>query len=154
MEGVPSPLQIGSPATGRQSSSESVPSALRVGSPVVERGTPPLQSRPPLVRKNTSGSDRLSQLFPSRPASVASASPDLLSSRRMSYPSPLIPAAEPSYRIPRAPAPPSFSEDTSYSSTPDPFEQRQSQPARQGSGAKRLLNRLASLRGGRAQGGE
>ncbi|KAH7139247.1 hypothetical protein B0J11DRAFT_38849 [Dendryphion nanum] len=154
MEGVPSPLQIGSPTTRRQSSSDSVPSALRVGSPVVDRATPPTQSRPPLRRTNTSGSDRLSQLFPSRPPSVASASPDLPSSRRTSYPSPLTPAAEPSYRIPRAPAPPSFSEDTSYSSTPDPFDQKHYQPPLHGTGTKRLLNRLTSLRSGRTKGGD
>ncbi|KAF2016237.1 hypothetical protein BU24DRAFT_346513 [Aaosphaeria arxii CBS 175.79] len=152
MEGVPSPLQVGSPAQSRHTSSDSVPTALRTGSPAIDRGTPPLPSRPPLTRKNTSGSDRLSQLFPSRPPSVIS-SPDIPSSRRTSYPSPLIPASDTSYRIPRAPAPPSFSEDTSYNSTPDHFDQQSSQVS-QASGTKRLLNRLTSLRSARARGGE
>ncbi|KAF2176621.1 hypothetical protein K469DRAFT_606471 [Zopfia rhizophila CBS 207.26] len=154
MEGVPSPLRIGSPAATRKPSVEQVPEALRVGSPVVEHGNPPLQSRPSLARRGTSGSDRLSQLFPSRPASVASISPDLASSRRTSYPSPLTPAADPAYRIPRAPAPPSFSENTVYDPSPDPFDQRHAQPALQSSGTKRLLDRLTSLRSARTRGGE
>lgn len=134
MEGVPSPLQVGSPVVARKPSVEQVPSALRVGSSVIP------DSGPPLMRQNTSGSDRLSQLFPSRPASIASASPS--QSRRTSYPSPLMPALEPAYRIPRAPAPPSLAEETS----PDPFEQQQRPIEFQHSGTKRLLNRLTSLR--------
>ncbi|KAJ4350216.1 uncharacterized protein N0V89_008837 [Didymosphaeria variabile] len=109
------------------------------------------------MRQNTSGSDRLSQLFPSRPASIASVSPVETPSlsRRTSYPSPLIPAAEPSYRIPRAPAPPSFPENTSYSPSPDPFSPTGSHSTIQSrSGTKRLLNRLASLRSGRLHGGD
>lgn len=153
MEEVPSPLRIGSPATARKPSVDHVPSALRVGSPVVERGTPPFQ-RPPFTRKNTSGSDKLSQLFPSRPSSAASPIHDIPSSRRTSYPSPLTPAAEPTYRIPRAPAPPTFSEDTSYRSTPDLLDQQRTPPLLQSSGTKRLLNRLSSLGGGRSRGAE
>lgn len=149
MDRVPGPLQVGSPTGRRNPSLGEVPSTLRVGSPTVERGAPPLQQRPALTRKNTSGSDRLSQLFPSRPPSVASASPDWPASRRTSYPSPLTPGSDPSYRIPRAPAPPTFSEDT-YASTPDPFAQQFRQPISQSSGTKRLLNRLTS----RARGGE
>lgn len=152
-EGVPSPLRVGSPAMARKPSVDQVPSVLRVGSPAVERGTPPLTQRPPLIRQNTSGSDRLSQLFPSRPPSVATGSPDIPSSRRTSYPSPLVPASETSYRIPLAPAPPTFDEDTSYKSIPDPFEQQQHSPPLQNSGTKRLLNRLTSLRSGRSKGG-
>ncbi|KAF2795941.1 hypothetical protein K505DRAFT_381558 [Melanomma pulvis-pyrius CBS 109.77] len=154
MEGVPSPLRVGTPAMARKPS-EDHPSALRVGSPAVERGTPSPFSRPPLTRRDTSGSDRLSQLFPSRPLSVASISPaDTPGSRRLSYPSPLLPAAEPTYRIPRAPAPPSFSEDTSYNPSPDSFDHQGSQPGLQSSsGKKRLLNRLTSLRSARARGG-
>ncbi|KAF1959497.1 hypothetical protein CC80DRAFT_489628 [Byssothecium circinans] len=127
---------------------EQVPSPLRVGSPATTR-------RPTLTRKNTSGSDRLSQLFPSpsRPPSVASISPleTPSLSRRTSYPSPLIPAAEPSYRIPRAPPPPSFpEEDISYNSTPSSSSPSRAQPPLQGrSGTKSLINRLASRRGTR-----
>lgn len=153
MDGVPSPLQVGSPTARRKPSVGEVPSTLRVGSPVVQRGTPPLQQRPPLTRKNTSGSDRLSQLFPSRPLSVASASPDWPASRRTSYPSPLTPGPEPTYRIPRAPAPPTFSDDTSYASTPDPFAQQHRPPVPRSSGTKRLLSRLTT-RTSRAKAGE
>ncbi|KAJ4305448.1 hypothetical protein N0V90_000979 [Kalmusia sp. IMI 367209] len=157
MEEVPSPLQVGSPAMARNTSEDHVPTALRAGSPAVGSGTSTSQARPPLMRQNTSGSERLSQLFPSRPASIASVSPlDTPSlSRRTSYPSPLVPAAEPSYRIPRAPAPPSFSDDTSYSPSPDAFSPTGSQSALQSrSGTKRLLNRLTSLRSGRSKGAE
>jgi hypothetical protein len=156
MEGVPSPLHIGTPVTERKPSIESVPNALRVGSPATERGHAPWDSQPPLVRKNTSGSDRLSQLFPSRPSSVSSISPPVstAASRRTSYPSPLVPATEPSYRIPRAPAPPTFAEDTSYKSSPSPFDaQGISPPIHSRSGTKRLLNRLTSLRNA-GRGGE
>lgn len=148
MEELPSPLQIASP-TAASPSSDYVPSALRAGSPAVDA---PTHRRPP-ARKNTSGSDRLSQLFPSRPPSTTPPGSEFSLSRRTSYPSPLTPAAEPSYRIPRAPAPPSFSEDTSYKSSPDPFETHHVQPTLKKSGTKRLLNRLASLRSGGASGG-
>ncbi|KAF2445009.1 hypothetical protein P171DRAFT_443923 [Karstenula rhodostoma CBS 690.94] len=150
MDEVPSPLKVGSPVTARNASEDRVPTALRAG-------TPTSQARPALTRQNTSGSDRLSQLFPSRPASIASVSPlDTPSlSRRTSYPSPLIPTAEPSYRIPRAPAPPSFSDNTSYSSSPDPFSPTGSQSTLQSrGGTNSLLNRLASLRSGRSRGGD
>jgi hypothetical protein len=158
MEGVPSPLRAGSPATTTNSSADNVPNALRAGSPTVAGGAPGF-SRPPLRRKNTSGSDRLSQLFPSRPPSAASVSPvetpSASRSRRTSYPSPLIPASEPAYRIPRAPAPPSFPEDTSYQHSPDPFTLTGAQPSLQSrSGTKRLFSRLNSLRSARSRGAE
>lgn len=146
MAGVPFPLQIGSPAT-TQPSADTVPSALRVGSPAA--GT---QGRPPLTRKNTSGgSDRLSQLFPSRPPSAASITPPSTTahSRRTSLPSPLTPAAEPSYRIPRPPAPPSFAEDTSYNPTTTASHSVQSS-----SGKQRLLSRLTSLKSSNSRGGK
>ena len=149
MDQVPSPLHIGSPATTRKPSIDSVPNALRAGSPATERGYVPWDSRPPLVRKNTSGSDRLSQLFPSRTSSISSISPPVsnTASRRTSYPSPLTPAAEPSYSIPCAPAPPTFVEDTSYRPSASPFEAHGSSPPIQSrSGTNRLLNRLATLR--------
>ncbi|KAF2871966.1 hypothetical protein BDV95DRAFT_493160 [Massariosphaeria phaeospora] len=157
MEEVPSPLQAGSQTAARNPFADSVPSALRVGSPVVDGAAPAAHSRPPLMRQHTSGSDRLSQLFPSRPASVASLSPTespgSRQSRRTSYPSPLVPAAEPSYRIPRAPAPPSFLDDPPTSPPSNPFEQQGSQPTLRGtSGTQRLLNRLTSLRSGRSRG--
>jgi hypothetical protein len=70
-------------------------------------------------------------------------------------PSPLAPAAEPSYRIPRAPAPPSFAEDTSYNSSVGAFDhQGASQPLQSSSGTRRLLNRLTSLSGGSSRGGK
>ncbi|KAH4071956.1 hypothetical protein HBI49_100890 [Parastagonospora nodorum] len=147
MAGVPLPLQVGSPKTNRQSSVDNVPAALRAGSPTVGP-----QARPSLTRKNTSGasgaSDRLSQLFPSRPSSIVSISPPVTAahSRRTSLPSPLTPAAEPTYRIPRAPAPPSFAEDTSYSPTASAFHpQGSAQSLQSGSGKRRLLSRLSSL---------
>ncbi|KAF1842120.1 uncharacterized protein K460DRAFT_380058 [Cucurbitaria berberidis CBS 394.84] len=155
MEGVPSPLQIGSPTT-RRPSEPSIPTALRVGSPAIG-GTPPSHARPPLARKTTSGSsNRLSQLFPSRPSSVASSTPpeSIPASRRTSYPSPLVPAAEPSYRTPRAPPRPSFAEDTSYNPSANAFSQQGASPSLQSnSGTKRLLSRLTSLRNGGSKGG-
>jgi hypothetical protein len=155
MAGVPLQLQVGYPST-RRPAIETVPSALRVGSP-----TAAAQARPTLTRKNTSGgSDRLSQLFPSRPSSVASISPPISTthSRRTSLPSPLAPAAEPSYRIPRAPALPalpSFAEDTSYKSSAGAFNHQGATPSLQSSsGKRRLLNRLTSLSGGSSRGGK
>jgi hypothetical protein len=151
MAGVPSPLQVGSPNT-RRSSVDAVPTALCAGSPAIGH-----QARPPLTRKNTSGaSDRLSQLFPSRPSSVASITPPSTTahSRRTSLPSPLPSAAESSYRKPRAPAPPSFTEDTSYNPSAGAFSHQGSSQSLQGSsGTRRLLNRLSSLRGGSSKGG-
>ncbi|KAF2678416.1 hypothetical protein K458DRAFT_317018 [Lentithecium fluviatile CBS 122367] len=158
MDSVPSPLRVGTPATARKSSVDNVPSALRAGSPVVSSGSPTFHSRPPLTRKNTSGSDRLSQLFPSRPPSAASISPAETpsSSRRTSYPSPLVPASEPSYRIRPAPPPPSFSdEDTSYKPSHDPFSPTGAQSSLHSSGGtKRFLHRLTSLRSSRSRGGD
>lgn len=153
MAGVPSPLQVGTPNTNRRTSVEAVPTALRAGSPAIGS-----QARPPLTRKNTSGgSDRLSQLFPSRPSSGASISPPSTTahSRRTSLPSPLAPAAEPSYRIPRAPAPPSFAEDTSYNPSASAYDyQGASQSLQSSSGKRRLLNRLSSLKGGSSSSGK
>ncbi|KAF2500085.1 hypothetical protein BU16DRAFT_235723 [Lophium mytilinum] len=140
MEGVPNPLRIGSPAAERNYSNESFPSPLRVGSPLVERPGSQQFTRPSLSHRSTS--DRLSQLFPSRPASVASINTDHDSSRRTSYPSPLTPAAEPSYRIPRAPAPPTLYD----SSASDPFDTRHPPPELKSGGTHRLLSRLTSLR--------
>ncbi|KAL1799810.1 hypothetical protein ACET3X_000152 [Alternaria dauci] len=149
---VPSALQIGSPTSTRRPSDTTVPSALRVGSPTTS-GAPPSPARPPLRRKNTSGaSERLSQLFPSRPSSVASiASPSSTpASRRQSFPLPLLPASEPSYRIPRAPAPPSFAQETSYSPVASVFTQDRASPSlgKSDSRTKRVLDRIASLRRG------
>ncbi|KAF2473178.1 uncharacterized protein BDR25DRAFT_257399 [Lindgomyces ingoldianus] len=152
MEQVPTPLRVGTPAAARRPSVEQVPSVLRVGSPVVDRVVSPISNRPPLMRHGTSGSDRLSQLFPSRPASAASPSPDLASSRRTSYPSPLLPAAEPAYRKPNAPAPPSFAENTAYDPTADRFSTPNSPPATQRSRTTGLLSRLASLKSGKSRG--
>lgn len=137
MDPVPDPLRIGSSAVGRSISDEDVPSALRVGSPVVNQGAH--FSRPPLSHRSTS--DRLSQLFPSRPSSVASISTDHDASRRTSYPSPLTPAQEPAYVIPRAPAPP-----TLYDSSSDAFETRHPPPKLKSGGASSLLGRFNSRR--------
>lgn len=156
MEGIPSPLQIGSPVTARRPSDSTIPEALRAGSPVVGTAVPYV--RPPLARKNTSGaSDRLSQLFPSRSSSIASISPPERTShsRRTSYPSPLVPAADPTYRIPRAPPAPSFHEDTSYDPAPTSYTQQDSPVALQSrNGTKRLLNRLTSLSRGNVRHGK
>jgi hypothetical protein len=70
-------------------------------------------------------------------------------------PSPLAPAAEPSYRIPRAPAPPSFAEDTSYKSSTGAFNPQGASPSLQSSsGKRRFLNRLTSLSGGSSRAGK
>jgi hypothetical protein len=152
MEGFPSPLRVGTPAAARRPSVDYHP-ALQSGSPVVERDTPSSFSRPPLTRRDTSGSDRLSQLFPSRPLSAASISPlDTPGSRRRSYPSPLLPA-EPTYQAPRPPPPPSFSENTSYSPSHDQYDRQGPQHSLQSTSAnRRLINRLTSLRSGRTKG--
>lgn len=149
MANVPSPLQAGSPVATRKPSVDTVPTALQAGSPVTGPTT-----RPPLTRKNTSGgSDRLSQLFPSRPPSVVSvATPtSTTTSRRTSLPTPLIPAAEPSYRVPRPPAPPTFPEDTSYSASAY-APQGASPSIQRSSGTRRLLSRLSSLSSGHGKG--
>ncbi|CBX99930.1 predicted protein [Plenodomus lingam JN3] len=108
------------------------------------------QSCPDSEPKHTSGSQRLSQLFPSRPNSLISPiSPASSSSYRRSYPSPLVPAAEPPYRIPRAPAPPLFHEDTASSPVACSYDhQSVSHTLQSKSGTKRLFSRLASLRAG------
>ncbi|XPS96428.1 hypothetical protein M3J09_005696 [Ascochyta lentis] len=158
MAGVPSPLQMGSPVSERKPSVDTVPSALRVGSPATEYTKVPWDSRPPLKRKNTSGSSRLSQLFPSRPSPVSPISPSMATeaSRRTSYPSPLIPAAE-SRRTSLASAPPvpsSFFENTAYEPSANPFEaQGVSVSLQSRSGTKKLLSRLTSLRGVPVRGG-
>lgn len=152
MDEVPSPLQIGSPHSGRKPSVGVVPAALRVGSPAVERGNVTWDSRPPLTRKNTSGSSRLSQIFPSRPSSVSSTSPTAsgAASRRTSHPSPLVPAAH-SRRTswgPAPPPPPPFSENTAYEPSASPFEhQGTSKTLHSSGGTKKLFSRLTSLRG-------
>lgn len=106
---------------------DGVPSPLQIGSPVTERGFGQWEARPPLVRKNTSGSSRLSQLFPSRPSSsVSSASRHEPSagSRRTSYPSPLV-SGPGSQRTTSGPAPPPlpvFSGSTAYEPSASPIE--------------------------------
>ncbi|CAI6340127.1 unnamed protein product [Periconia digitata] len=155
MEDTPFALRAGSSAIAKRQSVDNVPAALRAGSPSIV--SPISASRPPLTRKNTSGSDRLSQLFPSRSSSTAPISPldTPLLSKRNSFPSPITPPVDPTYNIPRAPAPPSFSDDTSYSSTPDAFSPTGAHQASQTrNGAHRFINRLASLRNPRSRGGE
>ncbi|KAG9192843.1 hypothetical protein G6011_11577 [Alternaria panax] len=152
VEEVPSALQIGSPTSTRRPSDITVPSALRVSSPTTDDALAP-HAHPPLRRKNTSGtSDRLSRLFPSPPSSVASiASPSSTpASRRQSFPSPLLPASEPSYRIPRAPAPPTFPQETSYSPVASVFthDRTSSSLGKSDSRTKRVLHRIASLHRG------
>ncbi|KAF2852310.1 hypothetical protein T440DRAFT_393144, partial [Plenodomus tracheiphilus IPT5] len=149
MEGLPHPLQIGSPVTTGGPFARDSPPTLHTGSPV-SGPIPSAQTRPDLNSKRTSGSERLSQLFPSRPASIVSPiSPASVSaSRRTSHPSPLVPAAEAPYRIPRAPAPPSFHPDTSYEPVANSFSHQGASPGLQSkSGTNRFLSRLASLRG-------
>ncbi|KAH6616636.1 hypothetical protein C7974DRAFT_48621 [Boeremia exigua] len=158
MDGVPSPLQIGSPGTEPTSSASTVPSALCAGSPSTGHGNMQWETRPPLARKNTSGSSRLSQLFPSRPSSVASVSSpvDGAAPRRTSHPSPLTPAYE-SRRTslgPVPPPPPSFQETTAYepSSLKSGYK-GVSVPSHGSNTSKRLFNRLTSLRGASHQRG-
>ncbi|ORX98744.1 hypothetical protein BCR34DRAFT_593083, partial [Clohesyomyces aquaticus] len=152
MEQVPSPLRVGSPAMARKQSVDNVPAALRAGSPAVDRAGSSFSTRPPLMRHGTSQSDRLSQLFPSRPSSVASPSSDPASSRRTSYPSPLLPAAEPAYRKQSAPPPPSFAENTAYDPMARDVSPPISPPATHRSRTTGLMNRLQSLRGGQSKG--
>ncbi|KZM27011.1 uncharacterized protein EKO05_0004979 [Ascochyta rabiei] len=158
MAGIPSPLQVGSPVSGRKPSVDTVPTALRAGSPATEHTKAPWHSRPPLTRKNTSGSNRLSELFPSRPSPVSPISPLMTTeaSRRTSYPSPLIPAAE-SRRTSLSstpPAPPSFYANTTYEPSANPFEAQGASASLQSrSGTRKLLNRLTSLRGVSTRGG-
>lgn len=152
MDEVPSPLQIGSPHSGRKPSVDVVPAALRVGSPAVEHSNVPWDSRPPLTRKNTSASSRLAQIFPSRPSSVSSTSPTAsgAASRRTSHPSPLVPAAHPR-RIswgPAPPPPPTFSEKIAHELSASTFEYQDiSTSLRSSGGTKKLFSRLTSLRG-------
>ncbi|KAL7779860.1 hypothetical protein CFE70_009877 [Pyrenophora teres f. teres 0-1] len=141
----------------RRPSENAVPSALRIGTPTTG-DNPPFEVRPSPERKSTSGtSDRLSQLFPSRPSSVASiVSPTgTPASRRQSFPSPLDRNSDPSYRIPRAPPPPSFAEETSYNPVASVFAQPRASPSldKKRSRTKRALHRIASLHGGASSGG-
>ncbi|PVI06088.1 hypothetical protein DM02DRAFT_623402 [Periconia macrospinosa] len=156
MEDAPFVLRAGPPAVAKRQSMDHVPATLRAGSPTVGSPTQAFSaSRPPLTRKNTSGSDRLSQLFPSRPPSASPISPLDTSplSKRSSYPSPIAVPADPSYHIPRAPAPPSFSDDLSYSPISDAFSPTGAQHTLQNRGGTNgLMNRLASLRHSRSGG--
>ncbi|RMZ71662.1 DUF3433 domain [Pyrenophora seminiperda CCB06] len=157
VEQVTLPLQPGVPGANRRPSEHTVPSVLNIGSPA-PGPTPPFDLRPPLKRQSMSGaSDRLSQLFPSRPSSVASiASPTSTPAfRRQSFLSPLDPPSDPSYRIPRAPAPPSFTEETSYHPVASVFSQTRASPLleKNNNRTKRILNRLASLHGASSRGG-
>ena len=151
MDGLPFPLQIGSPTTRRQPSVDTVPLALRAGSPATERSNRPWDSRPPLMRKDTSGSNRLSQLFPSRPSSISSISPPVTTatSRRTSHPSPLVPTSY-SRRTswnPAPPPPPSFPDTTAYEPFASPSESQATSVSLQNKGGtKSLFDRLASLR--------
>jgi len=163
MEEVPSPLRVGTPASGRKPSVDNVPEALRVGSPVVDRGAAgsPFSQRPPLRRYGSSagsgGSNRLTQLLSQSESPVItppSETPSVSSSRRnSSFPSPLLPAAKPAYKKPEAPSTPSFAdEDTSYNSTRDQFAQAaHARPTNVNTtGTRRLLERLTSLKRARS----
>ena len=158
MEGMPSPLQAGFPTSEKRSSVEEVPSALRVGSISTEYGCASWDTRSPLTRKNTSGSNRLSQLFPSRPSSISSISPPTIAaaSTGNSYPHPLIPAAEPRRGpwSPAPPPPPSFSDVTVYEPFAGSFENRDASALLQSrKSTKKLFNRLTSLRGASSRSG-
>ena len=158
MDGVPYPLQIGSPGAERKASADAVPSALHARSPTTERGNGQWETRPPLTRKNTSGSNRLSQLFPSRPSSISSISPPVTTatSRRTSFPSPLLPVSDfrRTTRSPAPPPPPTFHGTTTYEPPASPFERQDASSSLQGSGSTRkILGRLTSLRGASYQRG-
>jgi hypothetical protein len=150
MDEVPSPLQINSPNAGKPSV-DAVPAALRAGSPATERGNAPWDARPPLMRKKTSGSSRLSQMFPSRPSSISSSSTVTgVTSRHTSHPSPLLPASQ-SRRTswgPAPPPPPTFPETTAYEPSASLFDNQGVSATLRSSGSTRqLFSRLTSLRG-------
>ncbi|KAF1932866.1 uncharacterized protein M421DRAFT_53848 [Didymella exigua CBS 183.55] len=152
MTEVPSPLQIGLPNVGRKPSVAAVSAALRVGSPAAEFSNAPWAARPPITRKNTSGSSRLSQLFPSRPSSISSANPTDIgaSSQRTSHPSPLLPASQSRQKSwgPAPPPPLTFPETTAYEPSASPFEIQGAPTSSRSSGSTRkLFSRLTSLRG-------
>jgi hypothetical protein len=118
----------------------------------MEHGHAPRNTRPPLMRKDTSGSNRLSQLFESRPSSVSSISPSrtTAASRRTSYPSPLLPSAGPRRTswVPTAPPPPPFTGNTAYEPSASLDESQGTSALMQSrTGTKKLLSRLASFRG-------
>lgn len=154
MAEVPSPLRTGQQIVGRKLSVDAVPATLRVGSPATERSNAPWDVRPPLTRKNTSGSNRLSQLFPSRPSSFSSDTPTPVttgnSSRRTSHPSPLLPAAQ-SRRTslgPTSPPPLTFAETIAYEPSANPLENHDVLGSSRSHGSTRkLFNQLTSLRG-------
>ncbi|KAJ8112041.1 hypothetical protein OPT61_g5501 [Boeremia exigua] len=157
MDGVPSPLQIGSPRTERSSSATALPTVLHAGSPTTRHGNTQWEERPPLAHKNTSGSSRLSQLYQSSPSSVSSISPPVTAaaSRRTSYPSPLVPASD-SRRTSWGPAPPppSFHETTAYEPSAIPNDHQDAPTSLQNSSStKKLFSRLTSLRGASYQRG-
>lgn len=136
----------------REKTIAAVPSPLQTRSPAMEADNGQWESRPPLVRKNTSGSSRLSQLFPSRPTSDLSASPETATgaSRRTSFPSTSVSAPK-SQRIAGGPAPPplpTFPESTVYEPSASQFKYRD-RPAleKSGSDTKNIFGRLASLHG-------
>lgn len=137
---------------------DAVPPLLQIGSPATERVSGQCQSRPPLLRKNKSGSSRLSQLFPSSPSVVSPISPTAIveSSRRTSFPSPLVPASG-SRRTswgPTPPPPPTFSETTVYEPSASSFEQQGTSASLEtASNTRSLFGRLTSLRGSSRQRG-
>jgi hypothetical protein len=126
-----------------------VPSLLQIRSPATEGDN---GQWPPLVRKNTSGSSRLSQLFPSRPTSDLPASPETATgaSRRTSFPSPSVSVTN-SQRIAGGPVPPplpTFRENTVYEPSASQFKYRdRSALEKSGSDTKNIFGRLASLHG-------
>ncbi|KAI4930784.1 uncharacterized protein J4E92_004616 [Alternaria infectoria] len=63
--------------------------------------------------------------------------------------------SKPSYRIPRAPAPPSFAQETSYNPVASVFTQDRASPSlgKSNSRTKRVLDRIASLHRGASHGG-
>lgn len=145
MGGLPQPLQIGSPVTAQVPLMPDLPPIRSTSSPS-PGATPSVQTRLAWEPMHTSGSQRLSQLFPSRPASIVSSIPPTSDSpNRRPCPSPLVPAAEPPYRIPRAPAHPSFYADTSYEPVASSHK-GVSLGIQSNGGTKRLLSRLTSLR--------
>ena len=133
----------------REKTMAAVPSALQIRSPATEGDSGQWDSRPPLVRKNTSGSSRLSQLFPSRLTSDLSTSPKSATgaSIRTSFPSPSVSAPN-SQRTAGGPAPPplpTFPESTVYESSASQSEYRDRfASGKSGSDTKNIFGRLAS----------
>ncbi|KAF2761477.1 hypothetical protein EJ05DRAFT_265236 [Pseudovirgaria hyperparasitica] len=165
MTDLPSPCITGSPTRSRRSSQPVSTASPDLISPLQSPQAFASFQRPTPTRSASSSDDRLSKLFPSRRPSSGGRPPSISEERKprppskqFSLPGSLVPAVQPAYTIPSAPAPPAFAvsqppappafpDHTSYDRTVDPFETQhapiaQSKPSR----TKSVLDRFASLR--------